>query len=481
MMGAIEPHFAALGLTRNPFPPTPDASFYFFTANLERDLAEVEHCILAHKGITLITGEVGLGKSTFVCRLLDDLAGKAVNYALVHNTFLQDAALLHAINLDFGIEATGDMARDIAALNEFLLEQRTLERTCLLVIDDAQNLTPKSLELLRLLTNLETAQEKLIQILITGQPELRVALARPELRQLTSRIVKHVRLEGMSRDEVGKYFEFRVNQAGAGGRIRLSSGALTLLYRASDGNPRRVHLILDRCLYGLLARRGSEIDRSLMRAAIADADMFSGFGKKAHKMRHIGFALVGLLLAGMGYSASWNYLGGNTVRAGHETALPPPSGTVAASAATPQPAQSAPAATLAACMKALPAMAGGEIRLIRIPVSRQKFARADGDTCLYNDDGNMWALWRSGWKQAELYSQQATPSVRALQAHLSRLGLLAPENIDGFFGAQTRAALAAFQLGIGGDPRGEPDDLTLFLIAGMDAGKSMKQAELHGK
>lgn len=475
-MAEVQPHLAAMGLRRNPFPPTPDASCYFFTGNLERDLAEVEHCILARKGIILITGEVGLGKSTFVRRLLDDMEGKAVIHALVHNTFLQGAELLHAINLDFGIAANGDMARDIASLNDFLLTQRMLGHTCLLVIDDAQNLTPESLELLRLLTNLETGQEKLIQILLTGQPELRDTLGRPELRQLASRIVKHVKLVGMSAAEVGKYFEFRINQAGAEGRIRLSAGALRNLHRTSGGNPRRMHLILDRCLYGLLAQRRSEIDSSLVKTAEKEVDMFSDrhATRQAKILSRTGFALAGLLLAaGLMGSLNAVYFGSPPPNEKNAIAIIPQATSVTPNVAPirtetpsihPEVVPAHPDATLSDCLKSLPTKVGKEIRLIPLTTKQEEFVRADNDTCLYREGDSLWAAWRSEWKLSDLYSQQSNQAVRTLQTLLSRQGLLDEKNIDGFFGPRTRQALSRFQSWNGSDKNGEPDDLTMFLI-----------------
>ena len=475
----VQPHLVSLGLNRNPFPPTPDASSYFFTGNLERDLAEVKHCILARKGIILITGEVGLGKSTFVCHLLNELVHKAVIYAVIHNTFLQDEALLHAINLDFGIAADGDMARDIATLNKFLLEQSMLDRTCLLVIDDAQNLTPKSLELLRLLTNLETGQEKLIQILITGQPELCDTLSRSDLRQFTSRIVKHVRLDGMNEDEVGKYFAFRVDQAGAGGRIRLNAGAAGDLHRASCGNPRRIHLILDRCLYGLLSKRSTEIDSALVRAAEKDVDMFSktrSYRRKSRRISRADFALAGLMLAaGLGLAVS--YFGSEHLSGSKAATIqsPPVAPATVVARANPEDAHPTavthqeavamhPEITLATCLKSLTAKAGSEIRLIPLTKSQGKFVKTDADTCLYHEGDNLWVVWRSGWKPTDLLTPQANLSVRTLQKNLSRQGLMDVNSIDGFFGSRTREALSSFQTRIGSGKRGEPDDLTLFLL-----------------
>lgn len=189
--------YARLGLSRNPFPPTPDAGSYFFTSCLEEDFAEIAHCIEARKGFVLLTGEVGLGKSTMVRRLLDTLQGKKCHSALILNTFLQDGALLSAIQMDFGLPPNDSVEQGLEQLTQLLIARHQAGEISLLVIDDAQNLSVQSLELVRLLCNLETNQEKLLQILLAGQPELEHTLASPELRQLKSRIVKHARLTGL--------------------------------------------------------------------------------------------------------------------------------------------------------------------------------------------------------------------------------------------------------------------------------------------
>lgn len=267
-MAAI--HLTTLGLHRNPFPPAPDAQCYFYTPQLDVELAEVAHCIEARKGFMLITGEVGLGKSTFVRRLLDIVESKGATVALVFNTFLQDRELLSAINHDFGITAQANMALDMAALNAFLLQQAEEGKPCVLVIDDAQNLSQESLELVRLLCNLETDQEKLLQIVLAGQPELLETLNQNNLRQLKSRIVKHVHLKSLSLLETGRYFDFRLTEAGSAGRLTLDPTACRLLHRVSGGNLRQIHLILDRCLYGLVATRSHVITPKLIKAAIKE-------------------------------------------------------------------------------------------------------------------------------------------------------------------------------------------------------------------
>ncbi len=261
-----------LGLSRHPFPPAPDADGYFYTPDIEHRLAEAVHCLMTRKGFVLLTGEVGMGKSTFVRRLLTMLqADHHASVSLVLNTFVQGQELLAAILRDFGLFPGETAQESIECLNNYLIDSHRRNITCILVIDDAQNLTLESLELVRLLTNLETGQEKLLQIMLCGQPELLDTLQQPAIRQLASRIVEHLQLLPLTLDELGRYVDFRFALAGAGGRIQTTGTALTALHRHSGGNPRRIHLILDRCLYGLVSGARQTIDHGLVEAAAGQA------------------------------------------------------------------------------------------------------------------------------------------------------------------------------------------------------------------
>ena len=278
----------ALGMSRNPFPPTPDAQGYFYTESLSGDFAETLHCIRSRKGFVLITGEVGLGKSTFVRNLMDTLAQENTAVSLVLNTFLQGGALLAAINDDFGlhqnsnaapaITTQANLAIQLTRLNAFLLECAAVRKNCVLIIDDAQNLNHQSLELVRLLCNVETGQEKLLQIVLVGQPELLDTLNEPSLRQLKSRIVKHVQLVGLNVTDVARYVDYRMLQSGLSAeaavgefkQIHLRPEAVTTLFSATLGNPRRLNLVMDRCLYGLVATRSRVVTPDLVRAGVVE-------------------------------------------------------------------------------------------------------------------------------------------------------------------------------------------------------------------
>jgi len=492
----------ALGLHRHPFPPTPDAQSYFYTPQLEGDLTELRHCILARKGFVLVTGEVGLGKSTLVRRLLASLQEQQVRSALILNTFLQDEALLDAILADFGLPTGAGMAAGLATLNHFLLDGHRCGITSLLVIDDAQNLSGSSLELVRLLCNIETAQEKLLQILLVGQPELETSLNQPSLRQLQSRIVHHTRLRVLQPSELPRYFDFRINAAGADGRITLAPAAAALLYRHTQGNVRRVHLVLDRCLYGLIAAHQREIDAGIMRQALADAPtagtQVAPSLTPRRRLRWSAWTMgAGLGLASV---ATWALWSGQHLPPAVTT--PVPAGIEAAAIGTnvaapaltsttplpPMPAPDPDAPTVVAVgdgtttstnvpQWASPAQAQQCLERwkregIQVPEDRPPLVRVVDEplrtrllqrpeVCLYEENGQSKAAWPQTQRADQI--AQATEQVRLIQRHLRTNGWPdLPE--DGLLGPLTKQALAAFQQRMGLAATGQPDDWTLWML-----------------
>ncbi|MDH5821603.1 AAA family ATPase [Luteimonas sp. RD2P54] len=462
-----------LGLTRIPFPPTPDASAYFHTPLLERELAETAHCLRTRAGIVLLTGEVGLGKTTFLRRLLALLEEDGADAALVLNTFLQGEELLAAILADFGLAAGAGTAAGLELLTAFLVERRAQGRLCVLVIDDAQNLSLESLELLRLLTNLETGQEKLLQIVLSGQPELAASLAAPAIRQLTTRIVKHVRLSAMDAAQVRDYVGFRLAVAGAAGRIQLSAPGLRALLRASRGNPRRIHLILDRCLYGLVAAGGGTIDAALVRAATAESGAQLGEGRARRPRLLASAALGGFAAAAIAAAAAFQAGAPTGPANGPAGSLPAAGAVVEAAGAARAPAPAPPAVAAAApahgrgwnaCIDALAAAGAGGVQLAR--VDRAWAARLDGraDTCLARE-GTAWRVaWRGELSPERFFmGPDSARNVRRVQGALAAEGLY-PAAIDGLYGPRLRAAIRGFQARNGLEATGLPDAATLLFI-----------------
>lgn len=482
MNDARNAHLATLGLVRNPFPYTPDAGCYFSTPHLEEQLVELEHCVVARKGILLLTAEVGMGKSTLVRRLMADLADRNVVSALVFNTFLQGPELLEAVLHDFGLESTGSLAADINTLNQFLLDNHRAGRTCLLVIDDAQNLSDSSLELMRLLCNLETDQEKLLQILLAGQPELETSLAQHSMRQLRSRLVKHARLHGLHSTEMADYVRFRLESAGSDGTLKLSTEACQMLWRETQGVPRHIHLIMDRCLYGLAARRGRVIDAALMQEAIEDsrvslggpvapAPMTEAEPAPVAKPRRPAYAavVVGLALA----IGAWMYWGDRV------TALAPAQAHAVASVSSEPVASAAvesdPAPVADTEPPAPQAPASCDDRLSReaeSPVISQplpdktyelfgaRLERLD-DVCVEQRDEKTWVSWQG---PASGHALEERVVAARFQIALTRYGSLPSNEVDGIWGARSRRSLMQFQEEVGLEPTGEADPVTGLLL-----------------
>ncbi len=454
MSSPVAGHLQQLGLTRPPFPPTPDAACYFHTPALERELAEAAHCLLDRKGFVLLTGEVGMGKSTFVRRLLDMLEQEPVAVSLVLNTFLQGEALLAAVLRDFGVEPAGDLATDVDRLNAFLIDRWKAQVTCVLVIDDAQNLGLESLELLRLLSNLETGQEKLLQVVLAGQPELRDLLARPGIRQLTTRIVKHIALSPMDAAEARRYVDYRLAMAGAAGRITLADAAHRALYRDSRGNPRRMHLIMDRCLYGVLGRGDGVIDARLLRAAAAEAGVMPQRSRSnVRARRHGALAAAALVLAtGVVYA-------GIALRA----QTPHVAGPVA-SASAPDHGDAAWQACLSRLADPKTHADAAPVHLVAVPEAWTGALAQRTELCVGHPDAQPTVAWRPALRAEQFVADRHAPGVLALQTDLAAHGAYQGP-LDSLFGPQTRDALARFQHDHGLAASGTPDDLTLLQLA----------------
>ena len=445
---AANAYLRHLGLARSPFPPTPDADSYFQTDLLELELAEAAHCLLARKGFVLLTGEVGMGKSTFLRLLLDHVVREGAIASLVFNTFLQGQDLLAAICRDFGLEPGSDAAANLDAFNRFLLRRWNEGTTCVLVIDDAQNLGIESLELLRLLSNLESGQEKLLQIVLAGQSELDDILATSAIRQLTSRIVKHIRMQPLTAGECIRYVEFRLAKAGADERIKIEPGAHAELYRRSAGNPRRIHLIMDRCLYGVIARGEPRIDAGMVRAAATEA----GFLPARRRWRHWPLAAAALLATGLASAGAvlWP-----------TSPAPVPAPAVIASA----PATS----DWDACLQRLSPPTGDAraVQVFDLPARFQPALAGRDDTCLTRSGTRWLAAWRPSLPLAQLQAGLRSDAVRALQQRLLEQQAFDPdatEATDGLFGPQTRQALARFQQRHRLPDNGNADPLSLLLL-----------------
>jgi general secretion pathway protein A len=258
------------GLNETPFSITPDPAFVYLSAAHRDALAHLLYGVGqgGAGGFVQLTGEVGTGKTT-ICRCLLEQVPEETQVALVLNPLMTPRELLATICEELGVDTTGISDSNkllVDALNEYLLEQHASGRHVVVVIDEAQNLSPEALEQVRLLTNLETAKEKLLQMVLLGQPELRQLLQRQNLRQLSQRITARYHLAPLNQEETLAYVKHRMRVAGAQ-RNPFRRSAMRVLFQRSGGVPRLINIIADRSLAGAYARESGSVTSSLVHAA----------------------------------------------------------------------------------------------------------------------------------------------------------------------------------------------------------------------
>jgi len=237
------------GLKESPFNVNPDPRYLFMTKQIQEALAGLTYGIQNRKGFILLTGEVGTGKTTLLNRLLDWLRGQKVSTAYIFNSRLEVDHLFDFMMAEFEIPCKSrDKSQVLMKLNQWLLDRYRAGETAVLIVDEAQNLSPEVLEEIRLLTNLETSTEKLLQIVLTGQPELEEKLKLPELRQLRQRITLRCRTAALSQEETFGYIAERLRIAGANGEPIFSKEAIETAHTYSRGIPRVVNLLCDHAL-----------------------------------------------------------------------------------------------------------------------------------------------------------------------------------------------------------------------------------------
>ncbi|HUJ11749.1 MAG TPA: AAA family ATPase [Verrucomicrobiae bacterium] len=257
-------------LREAPFSITPDPRFLFFSKKHQEAFNHLLFGIHERKGFIELTGEVGAGKTT-VCRKLLEELGPRYKTALILNPCLTSYQLLKTITLEFGVKPRGiDRVAYLQALNEFVLSEVRQGNNVALIIDEAQDLTDDLLEQVRLLSNLETDQQKLMQIVLMGQPELRQKLQQPELRQLRQRITVRYHLQPLDRAETAAYINHRLALAGANGAPAFDEGAVKSVYEYSDGIPRLINTVCDKTLLAGFVMQTGSMTRKLVEMAIED-------------------------------------------------------------------------------------------------------------------------------------------------------------------------------------------------------------------
>lgn len=235
-------------IKEKPFNVTSDPSFLFLSGKHKDALSHLTYGIEERKGFLEITGGIGTGKTT-ICRALLNKLNENTKTAFVLNPDLSQLQLLQVIIEDFGLSIEKKSKMEIfKQLNKFLLDQFSLGNNVVLIIDEAQNLKPSVLEQIRLLSNIETEKEKLIQIVLVGQPELHKRLDAPELKQLKQRIAVRYHILPLDREEVKEYINHRLAVAGSVGDIIFDEKAIDMIYGYSGGVPRLINIICDKAL-----------------------------------------------------------------------------------------------------------------------------------------------------------------------------------------------------------------------------------------
>jgi general secretion pathway protein A len=262
-------------LNQAPFSIAPDPRYLFMSERHREALAHLLYGVNSGGGFVLLTGEIGAGKTT-VCRCLLEQIPTNCNVAYIFNPKLTVNELLQSIGQEFRIPVAHEgpgaasLKEYVDSLNQYLLATHADGKSNVLIIDEAQNLSADVLEQLRLLTNLETNERKLLQIILIGQPELRAMLARPELEQLAQRVIARYHLDSLSEQETARYIQHRLGIAGLNAASPFRQKVTRLIYKITNGVPRRINLLCDRALLGAYVEGKSEVDRSIVKKAATE-------------------------------------------------------------------------------------------------------------------------------------------------------------------------------------------------------------------
>ncbi|MFZ0484958.1 MAG: AAA family ATPase [Desulfobacterales bacterium] len=283
------------GFNERPFKLVPNPAYLFLSRSHEEALAHLTYAVIQGEGFMEITGEVGTGKTT-LCRAFLEHLDNDTKVAYIFNPNLDSLELLKAINDEFGIPSDADNAKDlIDTLNAFLIEQKTRRKNTVLLIDEAQNLTNEVLELLRLLSNLETVKHKLLHIILVGQPELKEKLDSHELRQLKQRISLSCRLMPLSFKDVQNYIQHRIHVASGKPGIQFADAAYRSIYNYSQGIPRLINIVCDRALLTAFGLDQKEITQKIVRESIKELTGRSDINKNSFKKRKKAILFISIL------------------------------------------------------------------------------------------------------------------------------------------------------------------------------------------
>jgi len=254
-------------LREKPFSLTPDPQYLYLSESHQAAIESLLYGIHQRAGFMVLAGDIGTGKTT-ICRAILDQLDKNVKTAVIFNSFLSEGELLKSILQDFGVPPIKGSKKDrMDVLNKFLVQRLSQGENVALIIDEAQNLSTFVLELIRMLSNLETEKEKMIQIVLVGQLELEEKLRSPKLKQLNQRIAIRHRLLPLTRSETEGYIHQRLMVAGAQNRITFSKSALHEIYEFSKGTPRLINLLCDRALMAAFVDQSFHINKEMVKKA----------------------------------------------------------------------------------------------------------------------------------------------------------------------------------------------------------------------
>ena len=364
------------GLSQPPFKITPNTAFFFPGGNRGPILDALVYAITQGEGIVKVSGEVGSGK-TMLCRMLESHLPDTVETVYLANPSVEPGEIMHAIAFDLHLDMPHDASRlqAMQLLQAYLVQRHTEGRQVVLFVEEAQAMPIATLEEIRLLSNLETHNHKLLQIVLFGQPELDETLSEPNIRQLKERITHSFRLDPLNTTDIRAYLSFRMRQAGYKGPDVFSVGAVREISRASLGLTRRINIIADKALLAAFTEQTHEITPRHVLAAAIDAEFVD---IAPRKLWGLGLAALGLLALGIGIGM------GISVWRGTKPNPPPvsvPSAVVPSTTAPlATPAQSQPKTRAIVPVTASPKPLVPDIVQTRLTATEQWLARSEGDT-----------------------------------------------------------------------------------------------------
>ena len=308
------------GFTEKPFSLTPDPKYLFKSASHASAFELLQYAVRRREGFVVITGDIGTGKTT-LCRALLEQIDRKTFTALVLNPFVSEEDLLRLVLQEFGVVSREEIKRGrlagvskqelIETLNEFLLSLQAIGAQALLIIDEAQNLPLQVLEQIRILSNLETEKEKLLQIVLVGQSNLKDLLRRPDLRQLDQRVSIRYDLKPLTAEETAAYVQHRLSVAGGGAAVTFAPKALARVHQFTGGIPRLINLLCDRALLTAYSAHATRVAAAAVASAAASLELERPAGRRRGWLRQrLAPFTAGVVLAAMvggGAAAMWHY------------------------------------------------------------------------------------------------------------------------------------------------------------------------------